>query len=142
MKKLFLFFILLSGLVFGQKQLYKTLTYNDLITFYNGKLNVKSESLTENIERCKYIISTAKKENDETTLSVFSMLLKGLINANQSDKDNPYVSIYTDASSYNFYDDKNQFVGRIYKEKFEENLEIKGNSAETLLESYYYLLQD
>lgn len=142
MKKLFLFLLFVSNFLFSQKQLYKTVTYNDLITFYNERLKVKNEDLTGNIERCKYIIEEARKKNEENTSSVFSMLLSGLIKAQKTDKNNAYITIYKDNSSYNFYDDGNNFVGRIYKEKLDEDLEIKGNNTETLIESYYYLLKE
>ena len=142
MKKLFLFLLFINTFVFGQKQIYRTVTYNDLITFYNDRLKVKEEDLSGNIERCKAIIDQSKKVNDENTASVFSMLLKGLIKAQDNNRDHAYITIYKDDSSYNFYDDGNNFVGRIYKEKLDEDLEIKGNNTETLIENFYYLLQD
>lgn len=142
MKKLLLFFLFISSFVFGQKQLYKSVTYNDLITFYNEKLKLTGEDLPENIERCKFIIAESNKNNDDNTGSIFSILLKGLIKAQNNSKDSTYIAIYKDNSSYNFYDDENNFVGRIYKEKFEEDIEIKGNKTETFIESYYYLLQE
>lgn len=142
MKKLLLLLLFVNTIVFGQKQLYKTITYNDLINFYNDRLKVKGEDLTENIKRCEYIIEKSKKENDENTVSVFSMLLKGLIKAQTNNRNNAYITIYKDDSSYNFYDDGSEFVGRIYKEKFDEDLQIKGNNTETIIENFYYLLQD
>lgn len=144
MKKLLLFFVLLSGLVFGQqKELYKIVSYNDVVSLYNSSLKLENESLQENIKRCEYIIDDAKKKNDTNTAFAFSIFLKGLKEAEtKSDNSSPFISIYKDPSSYNFYDSTNKFVGRIYKEKFDDTLTLKGDKTETFIESYYYLLQE
>lgn len=143
MKKLLLLFILISGFVFGQeKELYKTISYTDIVTLYNNKLNLSNESLNENIERCKYIIQDAKEKGDEDTFSAFTIFLKGLIGAKNQTKDEIFLTVYKDPSSYNFYDNSNKFVGRIYKEKFDDTLNLKGNNTETYIQSYYYLLQE
>ena len=45
-------------------------------------------------------------------------------------------------SNYEFFDNRNKFVGRIYKEKFEDTLSLEGDKVETFVSSYFYLLQD
>lgn len=143
MKKILFIFLLISGFVFGQeKQLYKTVSYNDLISLYNTTLKLNNENLTENIERCKHIIDDAKTKRDNDTYFAFTIFLKGLTDAQTKDKSTAFLSIYKDPTSYNFYDSSDKFVGRIYKEKFDNSLSEKGDNAETYLESYFYLLQE
>lgn len=144
MKKFILFFILFSGIVLGQqKELFKTVSYNDVVLLYNTTLKLENEGLKENIERCKYIIDNARKNGDENQASAFTIFLKSLTEAeNKADNSAAFLSIYKDPSSYNFYDSTNKFVGRIYKEKFDDTLTLKGDKTETFIESYYYLLQE
>lgn len=144
MKKFLLLFVLISGLFFGQqKELYKSISYKDVVTLYNSTLKLENESLKENIERCKYIIDDARKNGNEDQLSAFTIFLKGLTEAeNKADNSAAFLSVYKDQSSYNFYDSANKFVGRIYKEKFDDTLTLKGDKTETFIESYYYLLQE
>ncbi|MEG0760795.1 MAG: hypothetical protein RR411_04875 [Chryseobacterium sp.] len=142
--KLLLFFILVSGLFFGQqKELFKAVSYTDVITLYNSTLKLKNESLAQNIERCKYIIEDANKKRDGNTAFAFSVFLKGLTEAEKTaDKNTAFISVYKDTTSYNFYDSSNQFAGRIYKEKFDPELEEKGNNTETYVEAYFNILQE
>lgn len=144
MKKLLLIFLFISAFAFGQeKTLFKAVSYNNLIELYNQKLKVSNEDLTGNIERCKYIIETAKQENDDNTEQAFTLFLKGLQEAElTTDKNLPFISVYQDPTSFNFYDSQNKFVGRVYKEKFEEQIAINGDNTETYMSNYFYLSQD
>lgn len=144
MKKLLLIFLFVSAFAFGQeKTLFKAVSYNNLIELYNQKLNLKNEDLSANIERCKFIIADAKSKDDHNTELAWSLFLKGLTEATTTtDKNNAFISVYQDPTSYNFYDSQNKFVGRVYKEKFEEQMVINGDKTETYLQNYFYLKQD
>ena len=143
MKNLLFIFLFISGLVFSQnKELYKTITYNDVIGLFNEKLKLKNESLDKNLERCAFIVNDAKAKGDDNTYNAFSVFQKALSEAKFStDKNAAFIKIYTDPD-YEFYDSQNKFVGRIYKEKFNETLDIQGNKPETFISSYFYLLQE
>lgn len=143
MKKLLFIFLFISGLAFSQnKELYKTVSYNDVIALYNAKLKLQNENLDENIERCKFIVDDAKAKNDDQTYLAFAVFLKALVEAkNVPDRNAAFLSVYKDPD-YNFYDSKNKFVGRVYKDKFDDVLQMEGNKPETFISSYFYLLQD
>ncbi|SEG39098.1 hypothetical protein SAMN05421847_2171 [Halpernia humi] len=143
MRKLLLIFLLISGLVFGQqKTLYKAISYNNLVELYNQKLKVENEDLNGNIDRCKFIIADAKTKKDYNTEMVFDQFLIGLQEANAAaDKNANFLTVYKDPTSYNFYDSKNNFVGRIYKEKLDEQIAINGDKTETYVSNYFYLSQ-
>ena len=145
MKKITLIFLLFSGFIFGQnKETFKTISYQDLITLFNSKLKLTNESLDENISRCNYIINEAKKKNDAQTILAFSVFLNALTDAkNTFDKNVPFITVFKGSdSNYEFFDNRNKFVGRIYKEKFEDTLYLEGDKVETFVSSYFYLLQD
>lgn len=140
MKKLLFFTIMMfSLLVFGQERsLFKTISYGDLVKNYNTTLKLKGESLEQNIERCVYIIKDAHDKKDWDTEFAFTIFLKGLkevqSNGNMAA---PFLSIYKDATRYNFYDSKDTFVGAAYADKFKPD-----NDTGTYLEKYFYLLQE
>lgn len=144
MKKNLFFLVFIAGLLFGQeKQLFKTVSYNDVISLYNATLKLEKENLSDNIERCKYIVEDAKKNANNDQLLIFNIFLKGLTEAEKNiDKSTSFISVYKDPTSYNFYDSSNKFVGRIYKEKFDNTLSEKGDYPETYIESYFYLIQE
>lgn len=144
MKKLLLIFLFISGLVFGQqKTLFKAISYNNLIELYNHKLKVENEDLNGNIDRCKFIIADSKTKKDTGTEMVFNEFLIGLQEAKTTaDKNSSFLTIYKDPTSYNFYDSKNNFVGRIYKEKMDEQIAINGDKTETYISNYFYLSEN
>ncbi len=132
-------FVLISGLLFGQdKQLFKTVSYNDVISLYNATLKLERENLSDNFERCKYIIKNAKKNGNNYQLMVFNIFLEGLTEAEKSsNRSMSVISVYKDSTSYNFYESSDKFVKRIYKEKFDNTLSEKGDYPETYIESYF-----
>ena len=138
MKKLILLFILCANPLFSQeKQVFDTVTYSELISFYNQKFNLKNESLQQNIERCKYILADSEKKENVEAVAAFKIILKGLIEAENSDnKETAFITVYKD-SAYNFYDSQNKFIGRIYPEKFKET-----KDTEALLKEYFFLVQE
>lgn len=144
MKKLLLIFLFVSAFVFGQeKALFKVVSYDNLIEFYNQELGLKDEDLSGNIERCKYIVADAKSKDDHQTEFAFLLFLRGLTEASATDdKALPFLSIYKDPTSYNFYDSQNKFVGRVYKEKLDEQIYINGDNTETYISNYFYLMQE
>lgn len=144
MKKLLLTFLLISAFAFGQqKELYKAISYNSVIELYNQKLKLTNEDLSDNIERCKFIVQDAVSKDDHNTAFAFTQFLNGLQEAkNTADKDLSFVTIYKDPTSYNFYNSQNKFIGRIYKEKLEEQIAINGDNTETYIKNYFYLMQD
>lgn len=144
MNKLLYTFLLFSGFVFGQqKELYKTVTYNDIITLYNAKLSLNGEDLAANIDRCAYILNDAKKRQDYGAETAWEIFCTGLKEAQEmKDKNMAYLSVYKDETSYNFYDSKGKFAGRIYKEKFEGNRQKPITTTEDYLEEYYHLIQE
>lgn len=143
MKKLLLIFLFVSGLFFGQeKPLFKAISYNDLITFYNDKLQLKNEDLNENINRAKFIVEDAAKKQDYYTEFAFTLILEGLLKAEKSeDKNKSFISVYADPTRYEFYNSENKFSGSVDKYKLEEVIKMKGDKTETYLNQYFYILQ-
>lgn len=144
MKKLILLFLFLSTFAFGQqKSLFKAVSYNDLITFYNERLKLKNEDLNGNIDRAKFIIEDARKKNDYDTELAFGIILKGLQEAQKSeDKNAAFISVYLDPSRYEFFDAQNRFAGSQDKARFDTFLNTNGDKTETYLETYFYILQE
>lgn len=138
MKKLILLLIFSFGLSYGQeKKVFDTITYNELIDYYNQKMKLQNESLEKNIERCKIQLANSEKADNSEAVLMYKIVLKGLINAqNASDKNQPFITIYKD-DNYTFYDAENKFVGRIYPEKFKES-----KDTDYLLKEYFYLMQE
>lgn len=138
MKKLILLFILCTNALFSQeKQVFDTVTYSELISFYNEKLNLKNETLDQNIERCKYILADNEKKDNVEAVVAFKIILKGLTEAKSTDnKETAFITVYKD-SAYNFYDSQNKFIGRVYPEKFKET-----KDTEALLKEYFFLVQE
>lgn len=144
MKKLILIFLFISSFIFGQeKTLFKAVSYNNLIELYNQTLKLKNEDLTANIERCKHIVADAKSKDDYNTELAFTLFLKGLTEANlATDKNQAFISVYQDPTSYSFYDSQNKFVARLDKLKMEEQIAINGDKTETYMQNYFYLMQE
>lgn len=138
MKKLILLFILFTNTLFSQeKQVFDTVTYNELISFYNQKLKLKNETLDQNIERCKYIVSESEKNASYESEIAFKIMLTGLTEAKETlDKETAFITVYQDATSFNFYDSKGKFIGRVFSENFTAD-----KSTENLLKEYFYLIQ-
>lgn len=142
MKKLILLFVLISNIAFSQiqteKKIYDVVSYNELISFYNQKFKLNNETLEQNIERCKYIVSESEKSGNYESEIAFKIILTGLSEAKETlDKEGAFITIYQDDSSFNFYDSKGKFKGRVLSEKFTED-----KSTENLLKEYFYLIQE
>lgn len=144
MKKLLLIFLFISAFAFGQeKTLFKAVSYNNLIELYNQTLKLKNEDLTANIDRCKHIVEDAKSKEDYNAELAFTLFLKGLTEANATpDKNQAFISVYQDPTSYSFYDSQNKFVARLDKLKMEEQIVINGDKTETYMQNYFYLMQE
>lgn len=150
MKKLLLF-LLISTFSFAQqvvpasyqvskKVLVKEFSYQDLITFFNSKMQIQNEDLSENINRCKYIIQDAKAKQDFATVQAFSFILTGLQQAEKSaNKNNAWFKVYDNEGSYNFYTDDEKFIGRVYKEKLDEDFYQNPNKNEVFLMNFMYI---
>lgn len=152
MKKLLLF-LLISTFSFAQqtaqvvtasyqvskKVLVKEFSYQDLITFFNSKMQIQNEDLSENINRCKYIIQDAKAKQDFGTVQAFSFILNGLQQADKiENKNDAWFKVY-DEGSYNFYTGDEKFIGRVYKEKLDEDFIQNPNKNEVFLMNFMYI---
>ncbi|WP_419487009.1 hypothetical protein [Chryseobacterium bernardetii] len=153
MKKL-LFILLISAFSFAQqtaqvipasyqvskKVLVKEFSYQDLITFFNSKMQIQNEDLSENINRCKYIIQDAKAKQDFGTVQAFSFILNGLQQADKmGNKNDVWFKVYDNEGSYNFYTGDEKFIGRVYKEKLDEDFSQNPNKNEVFLMNFMYI---
>lgn len=153
MKKL-LFVLLVSTLSFAQqsaqvvpvsyqvskKVLVKEFSYQDLISFFNTKMNIQNEGLPQNIDRCKYIIKDAQSKQDFGTVQAFSFILSGLQQAEKaSNKTDAWFKVYDNEGSYNFYTNDEKFIGRVYKEKLDQDFGINADRNEVFLMNYMYI---
>lgn len=153
MKKLILF-LFISAFGFAQqsaqvlpasfqvskKVLIKDFTYHDLINFFNTKMDIQNESLSENIDRCKFIIKDAQSKQDFGTVQAFSFILNGLQQAAKvSNKNDAWFKVYDNEGSYNFYTGDEKFIGRVYKEKLEQDFLQNANRDEVFLMNLLYI---
>ncbi|MCT4181628.1 hypothetical protein HZP54_16915 [Elizabethkingia anophelis] len=144
MKRFLYIFILLSGLIFGQERtVFRQITYNDVVQQFNKVLHLKNENLDQNLDRCQYIIAESKKKGDDNTALAFALYYKALKEAKiKSNSEQPFFTIYKADGSYEFYSSENKFIGRMYKEKLEEQIDINGDNPNTYLENYFYMISD
>ena len=139
MKKLLLLFLLISGLCFSQeKKLFTSVSYADLISFFNTSNNIKNESLEDNIKRCIKIITENNDLNHYDTYLLYNFYLQALTEAKNHDKNSAYVTVYkVQDNYYEFYNSKNEFVERAQDIDFDQG----NKSIKNVLNSYWYILQ-
>lgn len=143
MKKILLLFLFISTFTFGQeKNLFKAISYNNVIELFNQKLDLKNENLDRNIDLCLYIVSNAKTRGEYKTEVAFSIFLKGLKEARTTQNRNrSFLLIYEDPTFYSFYDSQNKFIGKLYKEELKKQIILNGDNTETYMSNYFYLSQ-